>query len=133
MVLHATRPEVRAVLDWELSTLGDPLADFSYYLMQWAMEGDSLRPGLASVDRKALGIPDVEDLVDRYCAATGRTGVPNLDWFFSYNLFRLAGICQGIAGRVRDGTAASPQAAQMGARVVPLAQNAWAFALKAGA
>ena len=133
MVLHATEPRVKAVLDWELSTLGNPMADFSYFLMQWAMEGDPARPGLANVDRKALGIPEVDELVARYCAATGRQGVPNLDWYFSYNLFRLAGICQGIAGRVRDGTAASPQAVLMGARVRPLAENAWRFAKLAGA
>ena len=133
MVLDATRPAVKAVLDWELSTLGNPLADFSYYLMQWAMEGDEMRPGLATVDLKALGIPSVDELVARYCAATGRDGVPQLDWYFAYNLFRLAGIVQGIVGRVRDGTAASPQAAQMGERVPMLANKAWEFAQKAGA
>lgn len=133
MVLHPTEPKVIAVLDWELSTLGNPLADFSYYLMQWEMEGEPGRPGLSTLDRPPLGIPEVPELVGRYCVATGRDGVPNLDWYFAYNLFRLAGIVQGILGRVRDGTAASPEAAKMGERVPILANRAWEFAQKAGA
>jgi aminoglycoside phosphotransferase (APT) family kinase protein len=132
MILHATEPRVIAVLDWELSTLGNPLADFSYLLMNWVMPSDQ-RSGLAGQDLKALGIPTIEEFVAGYCQLTGRTGLPQLDWYFSYNLFRLAAICQGIAGRVRDGTAASPQAVLMGERVEPLAQAAWSFAEKAGA
>ena len=132
MVLHATEPKVAAVLDWELSTLGNPLADFSYFLMTWVMRADDGR-GLAAADLPALGIPGVEEVVEQYCTLTGRDGLPDLDWYFAYNQFRLAGICQGIAGRVRDGTAASPQAAAMGARVRPLAQNAMRFAERAGA
>ena len=132
MVLHATEPKVAAVLDWELSTLGNPLADFSYFLMTWVMRADDGR-GLADADLPALGIPGVEAVVEQYCALTGRDGLPDLDWYFAYNQFRLAGICQGIAGRVRDGTAASPQAAAMGARVRPLAENAMRFAVRAGA
>ncbi len=92
-----------AVLDWELSTLGDPMADFTYLLMQWTM------PGLANADLKALNIPSMEEAAQIYCNVTG-SAVPDLNWYFSYNLFRLACITQGIAGRIRDGTAASAKA-----------------------
>ena len=132
MVLHPTEPRVIAVLDWELSTLGNPLADFTYLLMNWVMPQDSGRSGLAGMDLKAAGIPTVAEAVDIYCKATARTGLPELDWYFAYNSFRLAGICQGIAGRVRDGTAASPQAVAMGERVPLLAEAARGFARKAG-
>ncbi|MBE7220021.1 MAG: phosphotransferase family protein [Caulobacteraceae bacterium] len=132
MVLHPAEPRILAVLDWELSTLGNPLADFSYYLMQWAMPVSDGR-GIAGLDLEALGIPSMEAVVARYCALTGRAGLPDLDWYFSYNLFRLAGIVAGIGGRVRDGTAASPQAAAMAARAPMLAEAAWSFAERAGA
>ncbi|MDO9475011.1 MAG: phosphotransferase, partial [Caulobacter sp.] len=122
-----------AVLDWELSTLGNPLADFSYLLMHWVMPGGE-RASLSGItDFKASGIPTIEDAVEQYCALTGRSGLPNLDWYFAYNLFRLAGICQGIVGRVRDGTAASAHAQTMEARVPVLADTALHFAKKAGA
>ncbi|RIK97155.1 MAG: phosphotransferase family protein [Proteobacteria bacterium] len=127
MIFHATEPRVIAVLDWELSTLGDPLADFTYLLMQWIM------PGLDGADFAALGLPTMDEAAALYCDATGRAGISNLDWYFSYNLFRLAGILQGIAGRIRDGTAASDKAKESAARTVPLAQEAWAYARKAGA
>ena len=103
MIFHATEPRVQAVLDWELSTLGDPMADFTYLLMQWTM------PGLANADLKALNIPSLEEAAQIYCNVTG-SAVPDLNWYFAYNLFRLAGITQGIAGRVRDGTAANAKA-----------------------
>ena len=131
-VLHPSEPRIAAVLDWELSTLGNPMADFSYYLMQWVMPSAEGR-GIGGRDLAELGIPDRAEIVERYCGLTGRDGVPDLDWYFSYNLFRLAGIVQGIAGRVRDGTAASAQAAETARRVPALAQNAWMFAQRAGA
>ena len=112
MVLHATEPRVIAVLDWELSTLGDPLGDFTYYLMNWVMPSDG-RAGLGGRDVAALGIPTIEEVVKQYSDATGRTGIDQLDWYFAYNAFRLACILQGIAGRVRDGTAASAHAKDM--------------------
>ncbi|WP_291834647.1 phosphotransferase family protein [Brevundimonas sp.] len=132
LILAPDRAEVRAVLDWELSTLGDPMADFSYLLIAWAIP-QSVRNGLAGADLEALGIPSVDEVVERYAAQTGGERPRNLDWLFAYNLFRLAAICQGIAGRVRDGTAASPQAKSMAAQVPFLAEAAWSYARKAGA
>jgi aminoglycoside phosphotransferase (APT) family kinase protein len=131
LILHQTEPRVIAVLDWELSTLGDPLGDFTYYLMSWVMPHDG-RAGLGQLDLKLLGIPTLEEVVALYCAQTGRDGIPELDWYFSYNAFRLAGILQGIAGRVRDGTAASAHATQMIQRIRPLAAVAYHYAQKAG-
>ena len=134
MVLHPTEPKVIAVLDWELSTLGDPLADFSYHLMNWVMPGaDPTRGSLPSIpDLKAYGIPTKEEYVALYCQHTGRDGLPELDYYFAYNAFRLAGILQGIVGRVRDGTASSANAAANAERVRPLATFAAEFARRAG-
>jgi aminoglycoside phosphotransferase (APT) family kinase protein len=126
MIFHPTEPRVQAVLDWELSTLGDPMADFTYLLMQWTM------PGLAGADMKALNIPSMDEAAQIYCNIVG-TGVPDLNWYFSYNLFRLAGITQGIAGRIRDGTAANAKAMESAKRTVPLAKASWDYAQKAGA
>ena len=126
MIFHATEPRVQAVLDWELSTLGDPMADFTYLLMQWVM------PGLEGADLKALNIPSVEEAAQIYCNVTRMT-VPDLNWYFAYNLFRLAGITQGIAGRVRDGTAANAKALESAKRTVPLSKASWEYAQKAGA
>ena len=127
------RPQVLAVLDWELSTLGDPLADFTYLAMNWAMPQSDGGAGLEGVDCAALGIPTLEEATRLYCAASGRDGVPQLDWYFSYNLFRLLGIVQGIKKRFLDGNASSAKAEQMAARVPMLAEAAWHFARRAGA
>jgi aminoglycoside phosphotransferase (APT) family kinase protein len=131
LILHASEPRVIAVLDWELSTLGDPLGDFTYYLMSWVMPSDG-RAGLGGVDLAELGIPTLEETVAIYCKHTGRDGIQSLDWYFSYNAFRLACILQGIAGRVRDGTAASAHALEMIKRIRPLASVAFMYAQKAG-
>jgi aminoglycoside phosphotransferase (APT) family kinase protein len=131
LVLHASEPRVAAVLDWELSTLGDPLADFTYYLMSWVLPRDA-RSSLGGLDLKLLGIPTKEEVVALYCAQTGRDNIPALDWYFAYNAFRLACILQGIAGRVRDGTAASAHALEMIKRIRPLAQGAFGFAKQSG-
>jgi aminoglycoside phosphotransferase (APT) family kinase protein len=128
MIFHPTEPRVTAVLDWELSTLGEPLADFAYLLMNWVNGSLSAVPDLS-----ARGIPTAEEAVEYYCSLTGRSGLHDLDWFFAYNTFRLAGILQGIVGRVRDGTANSPHAAQQADRVLSLAQASWKFAQRAGA
>jgi aminoglycoside phosphotransferase (APT) family kinase protein len=134
MILAADEAKVSAVLDWELSTLGDPLADFSYHLMTWYMPPSDAGTGsLLGFDLTALGIPALEPYVDQYVARTGLDPRPHLPVYFAYNFFRLAAILQGIAGRVRDGTATSAYAAAKGAQVQPLAARAWEFAIKAGA
>jgi aminoglycoside phosphotransferase (APT) family kinase protein len=121
-----------AVLDWELATLGDPLADFSYLAMQWVMPADG-GAGLAGLDLTALGIPAIDEIAQRYSARSGVPLVDSLDWYFAYNLFRLTGIVQGIKKRVIDGTASHAEAAEMAKRVPTLASAAWSFAVKAGA
>ena len=131
MIFDAARPKVLAVLDWELSTLGDPLADFSYYLMSWVTQPEG-RSGVQGLTGES-GIPPLEDVVARYCAATGRDGLPDLDWYFAYNLFRLAGIVQGIKKRIIDGNASSTQAQATAERMPGLVAAAWRFAEKAGA
>ncbi len=131
-IFDTQEPQIRAVLDWELSTLGDPLADFTYVTLAWVTPNEG-RSGVMDVDRKALGIPELEEIVAHYCAATGRDGIPDLNWYLAYNFFRLAGIMQGIKKRVIDGTAASAHAKAMSERVTPLAEAAWGFAKKAGA
>lgn len=128
VMFHPTEPRIIAVLDWELSTIGNPLADFSNLLMQWV--NGVLQP---YKDKPEYGIPTMDEAVAYYCELTGRDGLPDLNWYFSYNIFRLAGIIQGIVGRARDGTANSAAASQMGPRVVALANASWAFAQKAGA
>ena len=132
LILAPAAAEVRAVLDWELSTLGDPMADLSYLLIGWVIPA-TLRNGLLGADLETLGIPSIEETVERYADQSGAGRPANLDWLFAYNLFRLAAICQGIAGRVRDGTAASAHARTMAAQVEPLSAAAWSFAQKAGA
>jgi aminoglycoside phosphotransferase (APT) family kinase protein len=132
MIFAPAEPRVIAVLDWELSTLGDPLADFSYFLMNWVTEPEG-RSGVKGLDYEALGIPTLEQAVARYCEKTGRDGLPELNWYFAYNLFRLTGIVQGIKKRIVDGTASSPQAEATAARVPGLAAAAWHFAQLAGA
>ena len=136
MVLHKQKAKVLAVLDWELSTLGHPLGDFTYHLMQWFMPGDGSAAGtqtLSNVDLKTLGIPTAEDYTKMYCDFTNRSGIENIDFYLAYNFFRLAGILQGIIGRVRDGTAASEHAEDRADRVRPLAEAGWLYAKKAGA
>jgi aminoglycoside phosphotransferase (APT) family kinase protein len=132
MIFQPDRPEVAAVLDWELSTLGDPLADFSYMAMSWNLPADG-RSALAGLDLPALGIPTLDEATELYCRLTDRPGVPDLNWYFAFGLFRLASITQGIAKRVQIGTAASAQAQQTAARTPRLAAAAWSFAQKAGA
>ncbi|KRC82013.1 phosphotransferase family protein [Sphingomonas sp. Root241] len=132
MIFDAAQPRVLAVLDWELSTLGDPLADFSYFLMSWVTEPEG-RSGVKGLTGPATGIPTIEAVVERYCAATGRDGVPDLNWYFAYNLFRLTGIVQGIKKRIIDGNASSDQAAKTVERLPGLAASAWHFAREVGA
>ena len=132
MIYSHDRPQVLAVLDWELSTLGDPLADFTYLALAWVTENGG-RSGVMDLPRAALGIPELEAMVERYCSLTDRTSVPDMNWYFAYNFFRLAGIIQGIKKRVIEGTASSSHARAMSERVQPLVEKAWEFAQKAGA
>jgi aminoglycoside phosphotransferase (APT) family kinase protein len=129
MIFDRERPRVLAVLDWELSTLGHPLADFSYHCMSWHIPPVQFR-GLGGLDLDALGIPGEQEYIRRYCARTGRAAIEHWDFYLAYNCFRLAGILQGIVKRALDGTASSPQALEQGKRVRPLAEMAWAFAQK---
>jgi aminoglycoside phosphotransferase (APT) family kinase protein len=136
LVFHPTEPRVLAVLDWELSTIGHPLADFSYHCMSWHIPS-SLSRGIGGLDLEALGIPDEESYVRRYCERTGRADphVVMADWpfYMAYNLFRMAGILQGIAKRVVDGTASSAQARTAAAGARPLAEMGWRIAQRSGA
>ncbi len=131
-IMHPTEPRTLAVLDWELSTLGHPLADFTYFLMAWHFPR-SVRGGLAGLDIAALGIPALDEVVAHYSTRTGRDGVADLDFCLSYNMFRLASIAQGVYARALQGNASSPQAIEMGKQIQPLAALAWYYATKAGA
>jgi len=129
MIVDPDQPRVVALLDWELSTLGDPLADFSYHTLTWHLKAEEFR-GMAGADLAALGIPNERDYLARYCERVGRAPVAGDVWNFYliYNLFRLCAILQGIAKRVEEGTAASASARETGAKARPIADLAWRWA-----
>ena len=130
MIVHPTEPKVIAVLDWELSTIGHPLADFTYHLMAWQMPELGIGSvGLLGKDLESLGIPGEDAYTATYCKRTGRdNGIADRHFYSAFNFFRLAAILQGIVGRVRDGTAASAQAGQAADSVAPLADFGWQYA-----
>jgi aminoglycoside phosphotransferase (APT) family kinase protein len=132
LIYHPTEPRVIGVLDWELSTIGDPLADFAYHMMAWRVTPDLFR-GLAGVDLAALGIPSEDEYVAAYGARTGQGRTADWEFYMVYSLFRLAAIMQGIAKRALDGTAASREADELGRLARPVGEQAWALARSLGA
>jgi aminoglycoside phosphotransferase (APT) family kinase protein len=131
LVFHKTEPRIIGILDWELSTIGDPLADFAYHAMTWRVTPELFR-GLAGIDFAAAGIPDEAEYVEAYCRRTGRERVPAWEFYMVYSLFRIAAIVQGIAKRAIEGTAASQEAREVGRLARPFAEQAWALARSLG-
>jgi aminoglycoside phosphotransferase (APT) family kinase protein len=131
-IFHPTEPRIVAVLDWELSTLGHPLADFAYHCMSWHIGHGGPFRGLGDIDHAALGIPTEPEHAAMYCRRMGRPPIDRRDWNFylAYNLFRAAGIAQGIMKRVQEGTAASLFAVEAGKKARPMAEHGWEFAQK---
>jgi len=132
LIFHRARPRILAILDWELSTLGHPLADFSYHCMSWHIPPERFR-GIAGLDHAHLGIPTEAEYIAAYCRRTGRERIDHWDFYLAYNMFRLAAILQGIMKRALDGTAASPQALDAGQRARPMAELGLKYAQRAGA
>jgi aminoglycoside phosphotransferase (APT) family kinase protein len=131
LIIHPTEPRVNVVLDWELSTTGDPAADFAYHVMAWRISPDVFR-GLGGVDLTKLGIPNEENYVERYCERTGRDVAKHWDFYMAYSMFRIAAIIQGIAKRALDGNAVGDDAVRVGRAAAPIAAQAWEVAQKAG-
>lgn len=127
IVFHPTEPRAMGLLDWELATLGHPMADFAYHCMSWHIPATLWR-GIGGLDLAALGIPEEADYVRRYTAATGFAGLEHWDFYIAYNLFRMAAILQGIARRAQDGTASAPDAKETGEKARPLADIGWKYA-----
>jgi aminoglycoside phosphotransferase (APT) family kinase protein len=124
VIFHPTQPRILALLDWELSTLGHPLADFAYHVMAWRVTADEFR-GILGADLAQLGIPDEAAYVQAYCRRTGRSGIAEWDYYLAFNMFRMASILQGILARALQGNATSPEAVATGERARPMAEAGW--------
>ncbi|MEA3121256.1 MAG: hypothetical protein QOH33_802 [Paraburkholderia sp.] len=129
LIFHPSEPRVLAVLDWELSTLGDPIVDFAYHVMAWHVDPWQFR-GIAGLDWATLGIPDEAHYIAQYCERTGSSIPADWNFYLAFNMFRIAAILQGILKRVTVGTAASAQAMDAGRRARPMAELAWSYAQK---
>ena len=134
VIVHPTEPKIIGILDWELSTIGHPLGDFTYNLLSWQMPDIGIGSGgLFGQNIKELGIPSEEEYINSYCERTGLScGIEDREFYSAYNFFRLAAILQGIAGRVRDGTASNAKAKSLIKAIEPLADIGWSYALKSG-
>jgi aminoglycoside phosphotransferase (APT) family kinase protein len=127
VIFHPQQPRILAVLDWELSTLGHPLSDFAYHAMAWRLSPEEFR-GLKGVDCRALGIPTEEQYVAAYCRRTGRSGIPNWEFYLIFNMFRIAAILHGVLARALQGNASSQNAIETGGRARKVAAVAWDMA-----